>query len=157
MISSLFTSVVESSGNTTSDESNTDLQSPPAKRQRISDLCVKNHHVNLIKWRDDNGVPKELQIYSRIAHKWDVIASQLGLEPGEIKSIRSNYFDDHDRVTDMLRRWFDDARSLPNAKSYPKSWDGLIELLKDARLSEVAEELHTALSSTHNSVKGNLQ
>ena len=151
-----FTSLAESSGNTISEESDTDLQPPPPKRQHLSDLQVKNHHLGLIKWKDDNGAIKELKIYSKIAHKWDVIANRLGLEPGQVKSIRSNNYDDHNRVTDVLSHWFYNARGLPNAKNYPKSWDGLINLVNDAELSEVAEELHTALSSTHNSVRGNL-
>ena len=33
------------------------------------------------------------------------------------------------------------------AGSYPKSWQGLINLLKDAALGEVARELERALSS----------
>jgi hypothetical protein len=39
---------------------------------------------------------------------------------------------------------------------YPKSWEGLINLLEDAELGEVAEELKKALSSPQNSVRGNL-
>ena len=89
---------------------------------------------------------------------WNMIATRLGFELGEIDGIRRNYpFSDHDRLTVVLRRWFEDARSLPNAGDYPKSWEGLIELLKDAQLSEIAKELDTALCSTHNSVRGNLQ
>jgi hypothetical protein len=56
----------------------------------------------------------------------------------------------------MLGRWFEDARSLLNAGRYPKSWQGLINLLEDAELGEVAEELKKALSSPQNSVRGNL-
>ena len=154
-----FTSLAESSGNTTSEESDTDLQHPPAKRQRLCDLPdVEPRHLALMEWKDENGATRKLKIYSNIAHKWDEIATLLGFELGEIGSIRRNCtIDDHGRVTDVLRRWFDDAINLPNASKYPKSWEGLVKLLNDAELGEVAKQLHTALSSTHSSVRRNLQ
>ena len=100
---------------------------------------------------------RELRIYSKIAHRWRQIATRLGFELGEIESIRKNYpFDDNDRVTTILGRWFEDARSLSNASRYPKSWQGLTNLLEDAELGEVAEEMKKALSSPKNSVRGNL-
>ena len=123
----------------------------------FSDLPDIGHRlVNLIKWEDENGVKKELRIYSKIAHKWGQIATQLSFELGEITSIMKNYPFDDDRVTAVLGRWFDNARNLPNASRYPKSWQGLINLLEDAELGEVAEELKKALSSPHNNVRGNL-
>ena len=58
---------------------------------------VEHRFVDLIKWEDENRVKRELRMYSKIAHKWRQIATQLGFELGEIDSIRKNYpFDDHD-------------------------------------------------------------
>ena len=59
-------------------------------------------------------------------------------------------------MTAILRHWFDNAGRLCNAKMYPKSWQGLINLLGDSELGEVATELHKALSSPRNSVRKNL-
>ena len=132
-----------------------ELMSSPSDFSDLAD--IEHHFVDLIKWEDENGVKRELRIYSKIAHKWRQIATRLGFELGEIESIRKNYpFDDNDRVTAVLRWWFDNARNLPNASRYPKSWQGLINLLEDAELGEVAEELKKALFSPHNSVRGNL-
>ena len=87
------------------------------------------------------------------AHKWSEIATHLGFDLGQIDSIRKDYpFEDRDRVTAVLRQWFDNAKNLPNACMYPKSWPGLIKLLEDAELSKVANELRTALLSPYNSV-----
>ena len=83
------------------------------------------------------------------------ITTRLGFERGQIYSIERNYLlSDYERVIAVFKLWFDDAMSLPNADKYPsKSWQGLINLLKDSELSEVASELHTALSSPRNSVR----
>ena len=109
--------------------------------------------MDLMTWKDENGVKRELRIYSRMAHKWRQIATRLGIELGEIESIDADYCTSYCRITVVLGRWFDNARNLPNASRYPKSWQGLINLLEDTELSEVAEELKRALSSPWNSVR----
>ena len=109
---------------------------------------VEHHLVDLLKWEDENGVIRELKIYSKIAHRWRQIATQLGFELGEIDSIEENHHRNHSRVTAVLSQWFDNAVNLPNASQYPKSWLGLINLLEDAELGEVAEELRTALTES---------
>ena len=132
-----------------------DFRPPPQKRKFTDDIQdVKHRFLDLIKWEDENGVKRELRIYSKIAHKWRQIATRLGFEPGEIDSVRKNYpFDDHERVTTVLGRWFENAVNLPNGSRYPKSWQGLINLLEDTELGEVARELKRALSSPWNSVR----
>jgi hypothetical protein len=117
---------------------------------------VEHHFIGLIEWEDENGAKKKLKIYSKTAHKWRQIATLLGFEPGEIESLENNHRNDSCCITAVLGRWFEDAKNLPNAGRYPKSWQGLINLLEDAELGEVAEELKRALSSPQNSVRGNL-
>ena len=75
---------------------------------------------------------------------------------GETESFRRDYFDGRERITAVVRRWFENAKNLPNARMYPQSWQGLINLLEDAELGEVAEELKRALASPRNSVRENL-
>ena len=96
---------------------------------------------------------RELRIYSKIAHKWRQVATQLGFELGEIESIDADYRTRYSRITAVFRQWFENAKNLPNASRYPKSWQGLINLLEDAELGEVAEELKRALSSPWNNVR----
>lgn len=113
--------------------------------------------MDLIKWEDENGAPQEIRVFSKVAHKWSLMASTLGFSPGEIDSIRRSHPNsDYDCVTTMLGQWFDDAVSLPYAQIYPKSWQGLIKLMEDSQVGEVAKELNTVLCSRRNSVKGNL-
>ena len=112
--------------------------------------------MQLIKWKDHNGVINNLRIYSKIAHMWRQIANLLGFEPGEIKTVENNYHGDDSRITTVFRRWFENANNLPNASCYPKSWQGLINLLNDAELGKVAEELQQALKSPWNNVRNYL-
>lgn len=124
----------------------------------ISSLPTVQHDcLDLLRWRDDNGTIKKLKIYDKIAHKWNRIATRLGFEPVQIDSIQSNYpFSDYNKTTAVFRVWFENANGLPNADRYPKSWQGLINLLEDSELSEVGAKLYTALSSPKNSVRKNL-
>ena len=113
--------------------------------------------MDLIKWEDEKGVEQEFRIYSKIAHKWRQIATQLlGFGPGQISAIESDHRQTCFCITAVMGRWFENANRLPNVRNYPKSWQGLINLLNDVELGEVAEELKKALSSQKNSVKGNL-
>ena len=97
---------------------------------------------------------KQLKLYSRVSHKWNLIATRLGFIPGNIDSLRRNCHDDHERVTIVFQQWFDDAKNLPNARKYPLSWQGLINILEDAELGEVATKLYAALSSERSNVRG---
>ena len=79
--------------------------------------------------------------YLILARKWRKIASLLGLEPGEIESIGADYRTRYSCITAVFRRWFENAKNLSNAGKYPTSWQGLINLLEDAELGELAEKL----------------
>ena len=116
---------------------------------------IKHHFIDLIRWEDENGEKRELRVYIKIAHKWRQIASRLGFEPGEIESIAADHRTSYCCITTVLGQWFENARNLPNANRYPKSWRGLINLLEDTELGEVAKTVNTALSSPKNNVRGN--
>ena len=131
-----------------------DIQAPPQKRHCTDNLQdVKHHFIDLMKWEDENGRKRELWIYSKVAHKWRQIATRLGLELGEIESINNDYRTRYSRITAVFEQWFENAKNLPNASMYPKSWEGLINLLEDTELGEVAEELKRTLNSPKNSVR----
>ena len=118
---------------------------------------VEHQYLDLLKWQQHElSCVNQLKLYSRVSHKWELIATRLGFEPGNIDSLRRNNHDDYERVIAVFHRWFDDAKNLPNARKYPLSWQGLINLLEEAELGEVAKKLHAALSSPQSSVRQNL-
>ena len=116
-------------------------------RSLVDCIDVEQHFMELIKWKDEKGVKRELRIYSKIAHKWRQIATQLGLERGEIESVDADNHTRYRCITVVMGRWLENADDLPNASRYPKSWQGLINLLEDAELRDVAKELKRALNS----------
>ena len=97
-----------------------------------------------------------MQIYLESAHQWQKIGEQLGLEHGQLLSIRKNYMDDYERVTAVLGKWCDNANNLGNGRIYPKTWTGLITLLNHSDLGIVASKVQSALSASKSNIRGNL-
>ena len=71
-----------------------------------SDYEVENRFLSRIEWKEDTDT-KTVQIYLESAHQWQKIGEQLGLEYGQLLSIRKNYMDDYERVTAVLGKWCD--------------------------------------------------
>ena len=114
--------------------------------------------MSRLEWIDSaTGERKCVRVYNKAAWRWRNVAESLGLEPGEIESIRRNHFSDDERVTDVFRHWFDNANNLPNKKIYPKKWSGLVRLLNNSDLGELSGEVKKALSAAYSNVQGNLQ
>ena len=84
------------------------------------------------------------------------MATRLGFSHGRIENLWSDYRRNYDRLAAVLGEWFDNATCLPNAHLYPLSWDGLVRLLNDCGLSEIANKLAAALNSRSSSVRGNV-
>ena len=123
----------------------------------FDEFDVKNHFVSWLEWsKSSTGESKCIRIYNKVEPKWNVVAECLGLEPGEIDGIKRNNYTDGERVTDVLHHWFDNANNLPNKGKYPKKWSGLIRLIKDSDLGQLADEIQQVLSAPCSNVRGNL-
>ena len=85
-----------------------------------------------------------MTVYDTAEEKWDIIAERLGLDSGKFKQSHPN---NHERVRKVFREWFDNANQLPNSDKYPLKWSGLIRLLKDSGLGQLAEDLRRALTA----------
>ena len=96
--------------------------------------------ITLYKWTDDNGQPKSLRILDEISSRWTEAGDLLGLSPARLEGIEEHRL----RVAksccrDVLHDWIQD-----NQGSYPVSWEGLICLLKDMKLTVLAKKLENA-------------
>ena len=118
----------------------------------IDQFEIKDHFLSSIEWKksgSSNSAAK-LTIYKAAKGKWNKIAQCLGL------SIRQDSHDDYEQVTKVFQEWLDNANQLPNKKKYPKKWSGLIRLLEDSELGQLAEDLRCVLSAPFTDVRGNL-
>ena len=120
-------------------------------------LLITHHLVDLIKWKDETEKVHQLNIYSETAHMWSHIAQRLGLSHSRIESLWSDYRKTYDRLIAVLGEWFDNAAGLPNAHLYPLTWEGLVELLNDCKLSEIARKLSAAIDAPCSNIRGNLK
>ena len=104
-----------------------------------------------------DGDKKELRVYAKTAKNWKSIARKLGLEdesPGCINNTAQRHFnDDKECVREVFGKWLEDAVGLPNANQFPKSWEGLLNLLTKSQLGEVAKELRIALTAPDSSAR----
>ena len=97
--------------------------------------------ITLYKWTDENGQPKSLRILDEISSRWTEAGDLLGLSPARLKGIEVYQLRDaRSCCRDVLQDWIHD-----NQGSYPVSWEGLMCLLKDMKLTVVAKELENAL------------
>ena len=87
------------------------------------------------------GTKKELRIRDEIAGKWKDIGRLLGCSVDLIAknhNIGTGYYEDCCR--DMLEEWL-----AKGATRYPVSWNSLIKVLRDIKLSRVANDIEMAL------------
>ena len=81
----------------------------------------------------------------KIQNKWRDIGELLHLLPAQLIGISTEHRDKPiECCRAVLSRWLDNPP--PN---YPVTWDGLIELLEDCQLTQVATELKTVLSTAN--------
>ena len=99
-------------------------------------------HLTLIKWKDDRGKEQLFYLTDNIAHKWRTIGRLLGLAYPKLESLAQKHRDQPEECCgEVLGLWLENP---PN--DYPTTWQGLIDLLKHSKLSEVVAQLRNALS-----------
>ena len=109
---------------------------------------VTNYLLDEMKWETASGTQEKISIYQQAAHKWKKLATKLGFGEGEIASIeREKHERDIDCVRSVFGRWLENADGMKHRNKYPKSWDGLIALLGDSELTELANKVEAALKS----------
>ena len=115
--------------------------------------------INRLEWKNLplDTETKCVKVMQGAAANWPKLALCLGLNPSEVETIRQNYSTDDTRVITVFGQWLSNANNLPNSKRYPKKWSGLIKLLKDSDLGQLAEDVKKALSASYSDVKDNLE
>ena len=99
-------------------------------------------HLTLIKWKDDRGEEQLFYLGENIAYKWRTIGQLMGLAYPKLESLAQKHRDQPEECCrEVLGLWLENP-----PKDYPTTWQGLIDLLKHSKLSEVVAQLTNALS-----------
>ena len=77
-----------------------------------------------------------------IGNKWRTVGHQLGLLPSQLEGIASQF---SNNATECCRAVLGEWLENP-PPDYPVTWDGLMELLEDCKLTQVAVKLESALT-----------
>ena len=98
---------------------------------------VQSSHLMLIKWIDDKGVVHRFYLMDKISHKWRDVGGILGLSHAELESISMKCLKDpKECCRAVLGQWLENP-----PEGYPTTWAGLIELLDDSQLGQVASQV----------------
>jgi hypothetical protein len=101
---------------------------------------IKLRHLNIIKWTDEDGQLQQFNLTKKIAHKWRTIA-KLTYSMLKRRDDEHRYPFKEKCCKAILELWLDNP-----PPDYPATWQGLMDLLEDSELGEVATELRTVLS-----------
>jgi hypothetical protein len=100
--------------------------------------------LKLIKWTE-GGETKRFYLMEKIETKWRDIGQVAGLSLAQLESIEIEH---REKPTECCRavlgKWLENP-----PKEYPITWDGLIELLEDCKLTQAVKELRSVLSKAN--------
>ena len=101
---------------------------------------VTSKHLFLIKWKDEQEKTQRFHLLQNISHKWRTIGELLDLS-SRLESLAMEHREKpEDCCQAVMRLW------LANPPDeYPSTWPGLIELLEDSQLSQIASQLRNVL------------
>lgn len=106
---------------------------------------IRSSHISLIKWTDEKGKVQRFYLMDKISHKWRDIGELLDIPYSELESIFMKcHGNPKDCCRDILGQWLENP-----PPEYSATWQGLIDLLEDSRLGQVASELRIALENVH--------
>ena len=93
----------------------------------------------------EKGKKRKICIIKEASHQWKVIASLLCDNPNKVSKLEEKHWGDHD---DCLRQTLVDDFINKKPADYSHNWSGLIELLDNVDLEELAERVKHALLQT---------
>lgn len=99
--------------------------------------------TTFIKWRNKQGKEEKFRLNQLICHKWKEIGCRLTIPDSLLIAWEKQHLKDQLECTNtVLHHWLQNSTDC-----YPKSWDGLQHLLRDAQLSQVASDLEEVLAN----------
>ena len=101
------------------------------------DMRPELKYIDLITWKNGEKT-SEFRLINHISNKCYEISTQLQVPKWVYGAWVKNNFGD--TCHDLFQHWLESGHGL-----YPVTWNGMIQVLKDVQLGEVAKQLKEAL------------
>ena len=98
--------------------------------------CLKYHK---------EGKHQRVFIIDEMAPKWKRIGRMLNFSTSHMETITSSCGDDTECCDKLLSQWLEGQND--DKEPRPKTWETLLEVMRDARLAKLADRLEKILSS----------
>ncbi len=99
--------------------------------------------LTLLEWTDKDGQNRTLRIRDELSPHWHDMGLLLGISMSRLDGILAHRLGDvRQCFRDVLYDWIQNG-----SPDYPATWEGLLNLLRDMKLSSLASSLELALRS----------
>ena len=101
--------------------------------------------LTCLKYNDKQGEVQRIYIVDEMAPKWKRVGRMLNFSEANIDSIGTTNRGEPDVCCEeLLSQWLQGHNNANDSR--PKTWETLLELMRDARLGELAEKIKTILT-----------
>ena len=102
--------------------------------------------LTLLKWTNSEQQVCQLFLINELSPDWKRASDLLGLLPSHTRRIEMNNHTVENSCREVMAEWLSHE---DGAYNYPRSWEGLCQLLNDMKLSAIAKNLREIVFPTH--------
>ena len=96
--------------------------------------------LTCFKYKDEQGVQQRIHIINNMAPQWIEVGRILKFSEPDIDNIKSTCHDDAVKCCGkLLSKWLQGHNNSNDSR--PKTWETLLEVMRDAHLGELADKL----------------
>ena len=101
--------------------------------------------LTCFKYTDKQGELQRIYIVDEMAPKWERVGRMLKFTEANITSMGTTCRDEPERCCEnLLSQWLQGRNDSNDSR--PKTWETLLEVMKDARLGELADKIKKILT-----------
>lgn len=99
---------------------------------------------------------EEIRILAALAPDWKKAARLLGISSADISTIESLGMGktSHACMMDVFKCWEDNGCQMPNYSTYPETWRGIQNMLRNTAHGKLAKQLEVALDADISNIRG---
>ena len=96
--------------------------------------------LSCFKYNDKQGEVQRIYIVDEMAPKWKRVGRMLKFSEANIESIgTTNRGEPEECCEELLSQWLQGHNDTNDSR--PKTWETLLEVMRDARLGELADKI----------------